>query len=108
MLSTLYAPRPHCLLSCRASRHSWSMTRRVSIVLLVGAAIASAWYVWPGRSRAELPLPDAAVHDLAGRLATHVGVLAGQIGTRHVQRPAALESAARYIEQRFVENHYHV
>ncbi len=84
------------------------MTRRVSTVLLVGAAIASAWYVWPGRSRGELPLPDAAVHDLAGRLATHVGVLAGQIGTRHAQRPAALEAAARYIEQRFVENHYQV
>ena len=77
-------------------------------VLLLGAAIASAFYVWPLRTRSELPPPDAATRELADRLAAHVHVLAGGIGIRHAGRPAALEAAARYIEDRFLEHDYRV
>ena len=81
---------------------------RVAGVLLVGAASASVWLVMPRHARTELPPPDAEIRELAGRLADHVSVLAGRIGTRHAGRPDALEAAARYIEQRLIENDYQV
>jgi Zn-dependent M28 family amino/carboxypeptidase len=77
-------------------------------VLLLGAAIASACYVWSARRRSELPPPDNSIRDLAGRLKPHVDALAGRIGPRHVGRPAALEAAARYIEEQFREHGYQV
>jgi Zn-dependent M28 family amino/carboxypeptidase len=52
--------------------------------------------------------PAEDVRQLAARLSTHVEVLASQIGPRHVRRPTALDAAARYIEQRFVELGYDV
>ena len=81
---------------------------RAGAILLVGAAIASALFVMPVHRRTQLPPPDTDIREVAGRLADHVGVLAGRIGTRHVGRPDALEAAARYIEQRFVEHGYEV
>jgi Zn-dependent M28 family amino/carboxypeptidase len=44
------------------------------------------------------------MHELASRLAAHVQILAGRIGSRHAGRPAALSAAARYIEDQFVES----
>jgi Zn-dependent M28 family amino/carboxypeptidase len=43
------------------------------------------------------------VQRLADRLHSHVGVLAGSIGPRHLGNPAALEAAAGYIERQFAE-----
>ena len=77
-------------------------------VLILGAAIASAWYVMSGRASSALPAPGQDVRELAARLASHVQELAGRIGSRHAGRPSALEAAARYIEERFVEYHYQV
>ena len=55
-----------------------------------------------------LPAPDQDVRELAARLASHVQELAGRIGSRHAGNPGALEAAARYIEERFVEHQYQV
>ncbi len=84
------------------------MRRGIAAVLLLGTAIVSTCYMWPAHTRAELPSPNDEVRDLADRLAAHVQVLAGHIGTRHAGRPAALNAAARYIEDRFLEHQYTV
>jgi Zn-dependent M28 family amino/carboxypeptidase len=54
----------------------------------------------PGRSH-EGPLPPltAAEAALRDRLRGHVEQLAGKIGERNLLRPAALEAAARYVEE---------
>ena len=50
--------------------------------------------VWPFSATPELGSTEA-------RLRKHVDMLAGVIGERNVQRPGALEAAARYIEDTF-------
>jgi len=45
---------------------------------------------------------------LRDRLQHHVGVLAGEIGERHVWRPQALAAAAQYIERAFSRMGYQV
>jgi hypothetical protein len=56
----------------------------------------------PGRSH-EGPLPPLTALERAvgGRLRAHIEHLAGEIGERNLQRPAALAAAARYIASGF-------
>jgi Zn-dependent M28 family amino/carboxypeptidase len=82
--------------------------RYLLALLLLGATIASALYMWPRRAPVALPEPDLDVHELAGRLRFHVENLAGSIGPRHARRPAALEAAARYVEERFAASQFEV
>ena len=53
----------------------------------------------PGRSfRDELPPLRAPASGMLERLRVHVATLAGEIGERHIWRPAALEAAAAHVE----------
>jgi hypothetical protein len=53
----------------------------------------------PGQSHpGPLPALDAQEEILAGALERHVRVLAGDIGPRHLERPASLWKAATYLE----------
>lgn len=82
--------------------------RRLLIVFIVGAALATACGMWRSRPAPDLPPPVEADTDLAARLAAHVHALAGVIGPRHARDPVALEAAATYIEQRLLELNYPV
>lgn len=53
------------------------------------------------RRRSRLSVDDE--RRLTDRLRSHVEVLAGLIGPRHLGRPQALDAAAAYIERQFVE-----
>jgi hypothetical protein len=83
--------------------------------LLVGVVaglllFAYARYVrMPGRSHTgPLPASDAALDAAADRLRQHVMALAGEIGERHVGRPAALAAAAEHIAQSWAAQGYRV
>lgn len=52
--------------------------------------------------------PGEPADGLAQRLRRHVRVLAGEIGERHVWRPAALHAAADYVRAAFVETGHSV
>ncbi len=79
----------------------------VLLVVLPATGLVSAWAYMiqmPGQSYDGPLLPlseDEAL--LRDRLEGHVRALAEGIGERNVSRPAALEAAARYIEDRFEE-----
>jgi len=45
----------------------------------------------------------AANEELAVRLKSHVNVLAGLIGPRHLKKPSTMEAAAAYVERQFGE-----
>ena len=80
----------------------------MTLAVAAGAVIATGAIVLRSRTPQALPPPTAHIADLAQRLAVHVEVLAMQIGSRHVKRPAALRAAATYIEQRLFELDYTV
>ena len=63
----------------------------------------NGWHDGKPRSMQDLPLPDAAA---ARRLMTHIDMLAGTIGERHLWRPSALYQAADYIRQSFAAAGY--
>jgi len=81
--------------------------------IAVGAAAVglSVWYVvaMPGRSyRGALPPLSASDIELSDRLRRHVEMLGGEIGERHIWRPAALEAAADHVERSFQRAGYRV
>jgi len=48
-------------------------------------------------------VPGELEHRLSERLRSHVGVLAGLIGPRHLGKPTTMEAAAAYVERQFIE-----
>lgn len=67
-----------------------------ALLLWIGGCLTTAM---PGQSH-QGPLPPATAPEVevAAELRRHVQRLAGDIGERHVRRPAALRAAADYIE----------
>jgi Zn-dependent M28 family amino/carboxypeptidase len=82
--------------------------RKLAVVILVGVGVTSGCYMRRHQNLAQLPQPTEDVRQLAARLSMHVEMLASEIGPRHVRRPTALDAAARYIEQRFLERGYEI
>jgi hypothetical protein len=83
----------------------------VVLFLITAAATASACFVvrMPGQSfSAPAPPLTPEEQDLRRRLATHVRVLASEIGERNLWRADALEAAARYVGDRFRDFGYQV
>jgi hypothetical protein len=81
------------------------------VLLITAVATASACFVvrMPGRSFSGPPPPlTPEEQELRQRLATHVRVLAGDIGERNLWRADALEAAAHYIGDRFRDYGYQV
>lgn len=70
--------------------------------LVLAIILGSAYYMvlyMPGHSYVgPLPALGTEAMTLRGHLAQHVRTLAGEIGERHIWRPAALAQAVRYIE----------
>jgi uncharacterized protein with GYD domain len=60
---------------------------------------------WPARFRFGLRhrLSEDDGRQLALRLKSHVDVLAGLIGPRHLKKPSTMEAAAAYVERQFAE-----
>lgn len=84
----------------RYLRRSWRSPWFVALVLLVGAALVAWWLMlyMPGTNYRG-PLAPLSAHEVEIRAAVrrHVEKLAGEIGERHLWRPAALTAAAEYI-----------
>ena len=83
-----------------------------SLGLAAILGLGSAYYVMfsmPGHSYAGAFQPLRADEmTLRDRLRQHVHILAGEIGERHLWRPAALERAAQYIEATWQAQGYQV
>src|SRR5207237_8642803 len=89
----------------------WSRVGLVALLLSAPAATAGASFVVrrPGHSFSGPPPPlTPEEEELRQRLATHVCVLASDIGERNVWRADALEAAAQYVEERFRDVGYEV
>jgi hypothetical protein len=81
------------------------------VLLMTAVATAGACFVvrMPGNSFSGPPPPlTPEEQELRRRLATHVRVLAGDIGERNLWRADALEAAARYVGDRFRDFGYPV
>ena len=81
----------------------------VGLVVLGGAVAWGVMVRMPGESF-EGPWPPLSAHEQGSRvrLETHVRRLAGTIGERNYERPAALEAAATYVASTLRELGYHV
>ena len=91
-------------------RREWVRAAAVwASLLLLGILGGSFMMRMPGHSYTA-PLPPLAPEEaeIQQRLETHVRALAGRIGERNMFRPAALEAAARYLEQAFRDLGYGV
>lgn len=72
------------------------------VTLLILGLLTRAGIRMPGRSyRGPLPELDADERAVRARLYRHVGVLAEDIGERHLWHTGSLDRAARYIEDEF-------
>jgi hypothetical protein len=84
---------------------------RTAALVAAGVALAAAGCVtrMPGRSYAgPVFQPTASEVAIQERLRQHVTKLAGEIGPRNVEHLAALEAAARYIQERLEKLGYKV
>lgn len=75
----------------------WTLIGLIALVAAVAIAVRVMTRM-PGSSfHGPLPPLSAEQRSIRDRLATHVGMLAGTIGERSLERPEALEAAADYI-----------
>lgn len=84
--------------SARGPLARWALVAGPALLLFI--ITAAPWLMaMPGTSARE-PLAGPSAHEqaLVPRLETHVRALAGEIGERNLNKPAALEAAAIYIE----------
>jgi len=80
----------------------------LTLAILLGSAYYTVLYM-PGHSYVgTLPPLSAAELTLRDHLRQHVHTLAGEIGERHLWRPAALERAVHYIEATWHAQGYQV
>lgn len=71
-----------------------------SVLALLVSCVVYATYM-PGRSYSgELPASTPELRELSGRLREHVTVLAGNIGSRSLDRAENLEAASQYLAAR--------
>jgi Zn-dependent M28 family amino/carboxypeptidase len=83
--------------SYAASRQS-HITTSVRLTDFRGASLS-----WPRLPFSRPHLSPEVLQTLAARLRTHVDILAGLIGPRHLGKPSSMQAATAYIERQFAK-----